>query len=652
MKPVRPTVTTQVPTTIPTVISTTIPTTVSTTVPGTQSSQTAYNGPHVVPGRVQVEDYDNGGTGVAYSDTTPENIGAAGRLAEAVDVRLINGVTDIAYIGPGEWTEYTVTVLATGTYTANLRLAAIATGRQVVLTVDGAQGCTVNVPNTGSYQTYQTVSAPLALTQGTHVIRLAYATGYTSIDWFEIVDGTSTTGRPRPTTPRPRTSVPTTIRTTVPTTAPTAVPTTVQTGVPTTVPTSPTGTLSPSPSSAELQSTLDSANAAGTARLAAMRAAYGAWTIPVAAGPGCGRDQRQTAGLKTDGVTDNTAALQALLNSQSAGATVLYFPAGTYRIDGPVAISKPVTLVGEAGTVFNCKSATGYVFNVNKGGSLSSKMNGVTVTGIVFEGPGVETGPAMFGCWYLQNVHFSYVKFHNVGFAAIRMQGCVDVVVEDSVFDNVFQTGLGYGVVLYDYCDNVIVRDNFFVTKGRHGIATGSATNENVGQYIKRVTVENNYFENFTDQAIDAHLETTGPYVVRGNVIVNSRVGINLRAGIADISNNVISNCPTGILLRNQGVSASSIGSKVDRIVGNTIIGASVGMQVDKTNSVIQSNVMQGTGTAIYLGPTAYTPSSAQVTGNVLEDGPDGFQSVMASSGISLVNNWMKMSGIFQKVVV
>ena len=348
-----------------------------------------------------------------------------------------------------------------------------------------------------------------------------------------------------------------------------------------------------------------------------MRAAYPAWKVPTANVP-AGAINVQTAGLKADGTTDNTAALQALIASKPSGS-VLYFPAGTYRINGPVAISKPVTLLGTSGTVFNCKSATGYVFNVNKGGSLSSKMSGFTVTGVVIEGPGVETGPAMFGCWYLQNVHFSYVKFHNVGFAAIRMQGCVDVVVEDSVFDNVFQTGLGYGVVLYDYCDNVIVRDNFFVTKGRHGIATGSATNENVGQYIKRVTVENNYFENFTDQAIDAHLETTGPYVVRGNVIVNSRVGINLRAGIADISNNVISNCPTGILLRNQGVSASSIGSKVDRIVGNTITGASVGMQVDKTNSVIQSNVMQGTGTAIYLGPTAYTPSSAQVTGNVLE---------------------------------
>ena len=138
------------------------------------ADQTPFNGTHTIPGLIQAEDYDNGGTGVAYSDDTTANIGAAGRLTEAVDVRLINGVTDIAYIGPGEWTEYTVTVATTGTYTANFRLAAIATGRQVVLTVDGAQGCTVTVPNTGGYQTYQTVSAPLALTQGTHVVRLTY----------------------------------------------------------------------------------------------------------------------------------------------------------------------------------------------------------------------------------------------------------------------------------------------------------------------------------------------------------------------------------------------------------------------------------------------------------------------------------------------
>jgi hypothetical protein len=380
-----------------------------------------------------------------------------------------------------------------------------------------------------------------------------------------------------------------------------------------------------------------------------MRSAYQAWKVP-ATGMPSGATNVQTAGLKADGATDNTAALQALLNAKAAGAT-LYFPAGTYRINGGVTITKPVTILGTTGTVFDCTRTSSNVFTVNKGGSLSSKMSGVTFTGIVIEGPGVETGPTMIDCYYLQGARFQYTKFRNVGYGAIRVKGCADVVVEDSVFDNVFRTGYGYGVVILDYSDNIVVRDNFFVTKGRHGVATGTATTGlPTAGYIKRVTVENNYFENFTDQAMDAHDETTGPYVARNNVVVNSRVGINTRNGLTELYDNVFVGCTSGILLRNQLVSASSIGAKVDRVVGNTILGAANGMQVDKTNSVIENNVMQGTGTAIYLGPTAYSPDSAQITGNVLENWSDGFATAGGTGGISLVNNWLSPGTGWQKV--
>ena len=104
-------------------------------------AQTAYNGSHAIPGRVQAEDYDNGGQNVAYYDTTAGNSGGAGRLNEAVDVRTINGVTDIAYIDENEWTEYTVTVATVGTYTANFRVGSPKAGHTVAVTVDGAAGC-------------------------------------------------------------------------------------------------------------------------------------------------------------------------------------------------------------------------------------------------------------------------------------------------------------------------------------------------------------------------------------------------------------------------------------------------------------------------------------------------------------------------------
>ena len=167
--------------------------------PATLSGQTAYNGLHAIPGKVQAEDYDNGGAGVAYYDTTAGNAGGAGRLNEGVDVETANGITNIGWIIDSEWTEYTVTVATGGSYTANFRVGSWANGRQVAMTVDGAAGCTVNVPNTGSSAALTTVSAPLTLTAGTHVIRLTYVGSGQNIDWFEITGGAPlTVVRPRP----------------------------------------------------------------------------------------------------------------------------------------------------------------------------------------------------------------------------------------------------------------------------------------------------------------------------------------------------------------------------------------------------------------------------------------------------------------------
>ncbi len=187
------TVTTTQPTGSVTTTPTTTVTTQATTTTTPSNGQTAYNGPHAAPGRVQAEDFDNGGQNVAYWDSTVENkaktnnIAYADRGNEYVDAETGNGISDIGWITNGEWTEYTVDVAATGSYTATFRVGAWANDRRVVVTVDGAAGCTVTVPNTGNYETFQEISAPLSLTQGTHVIRLTYQGDGMNVDWFETV---------------------------------------------------------------------------------------------------------------------------------------------------------------------------------------------------------------------------------------------------------------------------------------------------------------------------------------------------------------------------------------------------------------------------------------------------------------------------------
>ncbi|WP_048145166.1 glycosyl hydrolase family 28-related protein [Methanosphaerula palustris] len=412
--------------------------------------------------------------------------------------------------------------------------------------------------------------------------------------------------------------------------------------IPTTLPTVPL-TFGPVDDAVEAAAYANTAYTQGNARLALMEQAYRAWAVPSRPDLVEIATNVRSSGLKGDGVTDDTAALQSLLTSLPSGSTI-YFPPGHYRIDGPVNIDKPFTLFGESGTVFDCERATHYVFTLNARGSSTSTMTGMTITGIVIEGPGIETNPAMIDAYYLQNFHVSYVKFHNIGYAAIRVNTCTDVTIEKSIFDNVFQSGLGYGISITDRSDRVYIHDNFFVTKGRHCVTTGtSQTNLPVAEYVQSVTVENNYFENTTEGAIDAHLQTTGPYIIRGNIMRNCVRGVDLGSGLAKITDNVMINCKSGVVLTNKNVDPDNLGSKVDNIIDNTMIDILYeAIDVDRTNILIQGNVAKGTGsgTGIYLEP--YVPQTCSIIGNIMEDYTRGFHASLPGSTISQENNFLK----------
>lgn len=464
--------------------------------------------------------------------------------------------------------------------------------------------------------------------------------------------------RKRPTITK--TPVPTRVTTTAPTTVSTTITTTVPAKALTTIPTTVPITTTATPNQVEIQARVDAAYADGYARLAEMQAAHHSWSVPSRPDLVAIATNAKSAGLKGDGVTDDTVALQALLNQLPAGSTI-YFPPAHYRIDGPITIAKPFTLFGESGTIFDCQKATKYVFTINKMGSLSLKMGGVSITGIVVEGPGIETSPAMFDAYYLQGVHFSFVKFHNIGYTAISLNGCIEAVVEDCVFDNIYREGDGADIYITDYSDGITVRDNFFVTKGRHAVTTGTSDRSLSEEgYSRRVTVENNYIENTETSAIDSHTQTIGPYVVRGNVVFNSGYAVSFRAGIVDVSDNIFINCGRGIRFLNMAVDPASIGPKIDRAVNNTMINISaIGIEVDKTNFLIKNNIIQSRalGYGIYHGPSAYTSDYALITENVLENWLDGFyrehvpSPTMSPSDVSMVNNWMKSKGIYGEVV-
>jgi N-acetylneuraminic acid mutarotase len=141
-------------------------------------SSTPFHGaPFVANQTIEAEDFDNGGEGVAFHDTTSTDLGAGGSAYRktAVDVQAggSNGY-DIGYTAVGEWLTYTVNIVKAGTYQLQARVANTASGGAFHVNVGGAnQTGTINVPNTGDWQTYQTVmSGTFTLNAGTQIMRV------------------------------------------------------------------------------------------------------------------------------------------------------------------------------------------------------------------------------------------------------------------------------------------------------------------------------------------------------------------------------------------------------------------------------------------------------------------------------------------------
>jgi len=145
-----------------------------------------------IPGTIQAENYDLGGQGVAYNDNDAVNSGGQYRTTEGVDVETTGdtgGGYDVGYTNAGEWMKYTVNVTATGAYTLQARVAAITAGNSIHVEVDGVNiSGSIIIPNTGGWQTYQTVSVTTpSITSGQHIVRIYEETGGFNINYITFI---------------------------------------------------------------------------------------------------------------------------------------------------------------------------------------------------------------------------------------------------------------------------------------------------------------------------------------------------------------------------------------------------------------------------------------------------------------------------------
>lgn len=154
-----------------------------------------YSQPYNIPGKIEAENYDLGGEGVAYHDLTPGNKFNVYRFEDA-DIEVCTddrGGYSLGDFLNGEWIEYTVNITKTDIYDLEIRVASLMTGTAVSFEMGGVPITgVITIPNTGGWQNWQTiVKKGIPLTEGKNVLRINCHVQCPNINYFTFVSSTT-----------------------------------------------------------------------------------------------------------------------------------------------------------------------------------------------------------------------------------------------------------------------------------------------------------------------------------------------------------------------------------------------------------------------------------------------------------------------------
>lgn len=124
---------------------------------------------NTLPGRIEAENYS------AMQGIDTESTSDAG------------GGMNVGWIDDGDWVEYKCELSNTGTYFVNFRVASESSGGIIKFLRDGNELFSINVPVTGGWQSWTTVSSISDLEKGEFTIRLLAEKGGFNLNWFELV---------------------------------------------------------------------------------------------------------------------------------------------------------------------------------------------------------------------------------------------------------------------------------------------------------------------------------------------------------------------------------------------------------------------------------------------------------------------------------
>jgi hypothetical protein len=135
-----------------------------------------------VPARLEAERFER----FRDSDTVHEGNCGTGPVDSEVTSDA-GGGCNVGWTKPGEWLEYDIQVVTSGSYTLTARLASAVAGRGLHVEIDGTNVTQRIVAPSSGWQAFEDrVSAPFALTAGSHVVRVVFDDGDANLNYLQL----------------------------------------------------------------------------------------------------------------------------------------------------------------------------------------------------------------------------------------------------------------------------------------------------------------------------------------------------------------------------------------------------------------------------------------------------------------------------------
>ena len=320
-------------------------------------------------------------------------------------------------------------------------------------------------------------------------------------------------------------------------------------------------------------------------------------------------------GAVGDGVTDDTAAIQAAIDAVSAaGGGILTFEPKTYIVRntsglGCLIAKSNVSLIGAgASTVIKLGAAAGACALLYSASAVSN----IDIEGIVFDGnSAVITTQDTYGV-RLENV--TRLNVDNCVFQNLRLDGLLlglttlakQVTIENSIFQNIGVVGVGANGIRVYHSRGLLVNANYFYDFIISPIDTNPTSG---GDLETNIVVTNNYIKNAAgwlagyssiSLLADRVLCQGNTVVGGGNIVVHDYAGSGQTTSDYRVIGNSLTNTASGITV-NQGENSNII--VADNVIkgfvqfGIHILNPNVPAGAVTNPTIVTNNIVEDTNT-------------------------------------------------------